>query len=116
MYGGDIGIENRGFKCSTALGLQTAGESLTEYLRRAGYELDRLDAIAEQHRRWHTHLDTRSAECFICAYQHLSRCYLRVLADYGRVEADAGNTEDDVEEEMNSEEEEVNSEEEVEAT
>lgn len=71
-----------------AIGLQNEGEGLRDYIRRAGYELDRLDAVAEQHRRWHTHLDSKSAECFVCAYQHLSRCYVRMLADYGGIEED----------------------------
>lgn len=68
-----------------ALGAQQDGEGLSDYVRRASYELDRLDAIAEQHRRWHTHTDERTAECFICAYQHLARCYIGVLRDYGGI-------------------------------
>lgn len=57
-------------------------EGLHEFIRRAYYELDRVEAVAEQHRRWHTHLDQRSAECFICTLAYLARCYLRVLSDY----------------------------------
>lgn len=73
------------YKCSTAIGLMQAGESLSEYTRRAHYELDRVEAVLERHRRWHTHLDERTAECPICTISYLARSYLRVLEQYGAV-------------------------------
>lgn len=80
------------FKCSSALGIQGQGETLAEYVRRQHYELQRIDAIADQHRRWHTHTDNGSTECFICAYGHLARCYLKTLADYGNIPTESGPT------------------------
>lgn len=70
------------YKCSQSLGLMQQGEGLAEFCRRAHYELDRVESVAEQHRRWHTHVDQRSAECFVCTLGYLARCYLKVLEDY----------------------------------
>lgn len=78
-------LDERSYKCSRALGLAQQGEGLAEYCRRAHYELDRVESVAEQHCRWHTHLDARSAECFICTLGYLARCYLRMLEQYGAI-------------------------------
>lgn len=55
------------YKCSSTIGTPLPSEGPVDYIRRIGYEVDRIEAVLERHIMWYTHKSPNAAECPICA-------------------------------------------------
>lgn len=67
------------YRASTAIGVPLEGEPVVDYVRRTGYEIDRLEAILERHITWYTHKNPNAGECPICAIFIVARGVHRVF-------------------------------------
>jgi len=65
------------YRCSEAIGRRLESETPVEYVRRAGYEIERIEALLERHIMWWTHKNLTAAECPICAIFVVSRGLVR---------------------------------------
>lgn len=86
-----IGI-NREYKANGSIGSPLQDESPVEFVRRVGYEVDRIEAALERHVDWHTHKDPYRTECSICAVLLVARGLLRYLeVSLGPIEDNQGS-------------------------
>lgn len=70
------------YKCSTAIGTLGQDESPVDYVRRIGYEIDRIESLMERHITWYTHKNLGAAECPICAIFIVARGVKRVFESF----------------------------------
>lgn len=77
------------YRCSSAIGTPLENETPLQYIRRVGYEIDRIEALLERHITWYTHKNPNAGECPICAIctvvRGLCRDYERMLGQDGDV-------------------------------
>lgn len=72
-------IRNEQYKANGSIGAPLQDESPVEFLRRVGYEIDRIESALTRHVEWHTHKDPYRTECSICASLLVNRGLHRYL-------------------------------------